>query len=170
MVSIEADRVQARLQGLGGIQQFQIDAGKEAQILAHPAVEIVTRVQADQIVLGADPAVILGADQVEVFRLRALLPFADVLRVLRTQPCLEEISFALLGVALAVTLGEGQQPLLDFLVGLGPLGSVGDARQQVALEHVGIGERQASVIHGFEDRVGVGICVSRDLDQLGLVA
>ena len=170
VVGIEADRLQTRLQGLGGIQQLQIDAGKKAQVLANPAVEIVTRIQPDQIVLGSDPAVILGADQIEVFRLRAFLPLADVLCVLRTQPGFEEVSFALLGVALAVTLGEGQQPLFDFLVGLGPLGGVGDARQQVAFEHVGVRERQPTVIHGFEDRVGIGICVSRDLDQLGLVA
>ncbi|MCY1464896.1 hypothetical protein D9M71_829760 [compost metagenome] len=83
---------------------------------------------------------ILGANQVEVFRLRAFLSLAYVLRVLGTQPSLEEISLALLGVALAVSLGKGQQPVFDFLVGLGPFGGVGDARQQVALEHVGVGE------------------------------
>lgn len=53
VVGIEADRLQVRLQGIGGIQQLQIDSGKEAQILAHPAIEIVTGVQPDQVVLGA---------------------------------------------------------------------------------------------------------------------
>ena len=109
---------------------------------------------------------VFRADQVKVFGLGTFLPFADVPCVFGTQPCLEEISLGFLGITVVVPLGKGHQPMLDFLVGLGPLGRIGDAGQQVALEHVSVAQRKATVIHGLEDGVRIGIGVSRDFHQM----
>ena len=112
----------------------------------------------------ADPAVELGADQVEVLRRCAALALADALGVLAAQPRLDAV-----GVLVLAELAEGLDALLpDTARARAPVG-VADIREQVTLEHVGGRERQPAVVHGLEDRVGVAIGVGRDLDQVDVL-
>jgi hypothetical protein len=54
-------------------------------------------------------------------------------------------------------------------VGGNPANVFIDAGQQIALEHVYWSQLQATVVHRLEDRVGVVVAVSGDLNDLNAV-
>lgn len=82
----------------GRIQEPQIKGCIVAEILHNELIKVSALVQPQISGMVSDPAMVFGADQIEVFRLGVFLSFPDLLCVLRPQPRLEEIGVGFLAV------------------------------------------------------------------------
>ena len=161
--AVVEDGLQPRDELLRRFDAAQVGAAVEVEVSLHELVEGLVGRESDGAACIPHPTVELGADTLEVFRLGVALPFADLLSVLAPQPRLEAIGLDFL--ACVIELPDPVAPeVIDrdatTLVHVG---------QQVALEHVGGAEREAPVVHGLEDRVGVVVRVCGDLDDMDVL-
>ena len=130
MLSVVEHVLQTGQRLLRSFDQPQVLAAVEVEVAVDEAIEVVGLRQANGVGRIPQPAVKLGADTVEVFRLRPLLALTNLGGVLAAEPRFEAIGFHFF--ARIVEFADAVAPAG---VGGSALGFV-DVGEQVALEHV----------------------------------
>jgi len=141
----------------------QVLLAVEIEVALQEAEEVLGVVQPDIRARLAQPSVELRPDAIEVLWDRAALAFADARGVLAPEPGLEEVGVGVF--APLIELKEAPTPQVVRRHSAGRL----HACEQIALQHVGRAQREATVIHRLKDLVGVVVRVRRDLDQVHIL-